>query len=453
MKLSELARAVEGELIGLDCDVGSFCSDTRQLQAGDVFIALSGPRFDANALVTQAAEAGAVAAIVSRMDPQAGIPQVLVSDTQRALGLAAAAWRARFTSLRRVAITGSAGKTSTKEMTASIFALAGSTLATAGNFNNEIGVPLTLLRLRDHHQFGVFELGANHVGEIRYTSGLVQPEAAAITQIGTAHIGEFGGRDNIAAAKTEIYEGLGPFGTVVLNADCDYADYCRHQAGDRPILTWSEQQSADVMAQAIRPGVWPGTWAFDLVLNGESLPVQLRMLGRHQVSNALVAATLAFACGVASARIVKGLEQARPLAGRTVLHALRPGQSVIDDTYNASPDAMRAAVDLLASLPGRRVLILGDMAELGDDAATYHTDLGAYARMRQIDRLYVTGQFAEQYALGFGDQTVVCASTDTLLAEVQQELEGVVTLLVKGSRSARMERVVAGLEAQHIGAA
>ena len=447
MRLSEIAQVVAGELIGLDADVGSFSTDTRSLAAGDVFIALSGPNFDANTLVAQAAERGAVAAVVSRMDPAAGIPQVVVADSHQALGRIAAAWRARFPQLAGVAITGSAGKTSTKEMTARIFEQQGETLATIGNLNNDIGVPLTLLRLRDKHQYGVFELGANHLGEIAYTAGLVQPQAAVIVNVGTAHLEGFGSREGIAAAKGEIYDGLTDGGTAVINADDDFADRWLAQCrglGVR-VLTFSAQGGdADIRATDIHCGDMP-LYAFTLHVAGQALPVQLQLLGRHQVMNALAAAALAHASGISPARIRDGLQRTRPFAGRSVPHDLGAGRHVIDDTYNANPSAMKAAIDLLASLPGRRVLVLGDMGELGDAAASAHFEVGEYASMKKIDALYATGRHAGQYDLGFDGQAQLFPDHQALLKALEAELQGVVTILVKGSRSARMEQVVQGL--------
>lgn len=444
MRLSEIAQVVSGELIGLDADVGSFSTDTRTLVAGDVFIALSGPNFDANALVLQAAERGAIAAIVSRMDPAAGIPQIIVDDCHQALGRVAAAWRARFPELVRVAMTGSAGKTSTKEMTARIFEQQGETLATYGNLNNDIGVPLTLLRLRDKHQFGVFELGANHAGEIAYTSGLVRPQAAVIINVGTAHLEGFGSREGIARAKGEIYQGLTEDGVAVVNRDDDFAELWLQQLQGRCVLTFSERGDADVRATDITSGDMP-QYRFTLHVGTQSLPVRLQLLGRHQIMNALAAASLAHACGVPLSRIRDGLEKTRPFAGRTVLHELGQGRHLIDDTYNANPSSMKAAIDLLAALPGRKVLVLGDMGELGDATASGHHEVGEYANMKNIDALYATGQHSGEYAAGFGAQTRLFEDHQALLRALEAELQGVVTILVKGSRSARMERVVQGL--------
>jgi len=444
MRLSEIARVVSGELIGLDADVGSFSSDTRSLQTNDVFIALSGPNFDANVLVCQAAEKGAVAAVVSRMDPNAGIPQIIVSDCHRALGEIAAAWRARFPQLVRVAMTGSAGKTSTKEMTARIFEQQGETLATLGNLNNDIGVPLTLLRLREEHQFGVFELGANHAGEIAYTSGLVKPQAAVIINVGTAHLEGFGSRAGIAKAKGEIYDGLTPEGIAIVNIDDDFAPYWLEKLAGRRVQTFSERTVADVYATDIHAGDMP-LFAFTLHIGAQCSPVQLQILGRHQVMNALAAASLAHACGISLARIVDGLQKTRAYAGRSVPHSLGHQRYVIDDSYNANPSSVKAAIDLLAALPGRHVLVLGDMGELGDATASGHLEVGEYAAMKNIDALYATGQHSAHYAAGFGSQAQLFPDHQALLKALEAELQGVVTILVKGSRSARMERVVQGL--------
>lgn len=443
MKLSQIAMHLGAELVGLDADVASFSTDTRTLRAGDLFIALSGPNFDGNQFVARAAEAGAAAALVSRVDPAAGIPQLLVPDTFVALGRLARAWREQFT-LTRVAMTGSAGKTTTKEMVASIFAGMGPTLATLGNKNNEIGVPLTLLRLTGEHRYGVFELGANHRGEIAYTSGLVQPHAAVITNVGTAHLEGFGSRRGIAEAKGEIYGGLLPDGVAVINADDEFAPYWRELVGNRRRLEFSQQVPADVHATDVQAGA-NHAYGFVLHVAGASLPVQLQLLGHHNVGNALAAAALAHACGVPLAQIAAGLAATAPVAGRLVSHDLGGGRVVIDDTYNANPSAVKAAIDLLAGLPGRRVLVLGDMGELGEATESGHHEVGEYARMKKIDALYAVGQYSGFTAGSFGAEARRFDDKQQLIEELEKELEGVVTLLVKGSRSARMEQVVDAL--------
>ncbi len=443
MKLSQIAHVVGGELVGLDAGVSTFSTDTRSLAEGDLFIALSGPNFDANNFVAKAAGIGAAAAMVSRIDPAAGIPQILVTDTFVALGRLGKAWREQY-SLTRVAITGSAGKTTTKEMMASIFEGMGSTLATLGNKNNEIGVPLTLLRLSDAHRFGVFELGANHKGEIAYTSGLVSPHAAVITNVGSAHLEGFGSRRGIAEAKGEIYGGLEAGGVAVINHDDEFASFWRELASDHVQVEFSQTSRTTVHASHVRMGV-NHAWTFVLHVGPESAPVQLQLLGRHNVMNALAAAALAHACHVPLSAIVRGLENTRPVAGRLVLKSAGKECVVIDDTYNANPASVKAAIDVLADLPGRRVLVLGDMGELGEATESGHTEVGEYAKMKKIDALYTVGQYSSFAASSFGAEARAFQEKQLLIGELEKELEGVVTLLVKGSRSARMEQVVDAL--------
>lgn len=443
MKLSQMAQILDGELVGLDAGITSFSTDTRALVEGDMFIALSGPNFDANNFIARAAEAGASAALVSRVDPAAGIPQVLVADTFVALGKLGQAWREQF-SLTRVAITGSAGKTTTKEMMASIFEGIGPTLATLGNKNNEIGVPLTLLRLSSAHQFGVFELGANHRGEIAYTCGLVAPHAAVITNVGVAHLEGFGSREGIAEAKGEIYGGLTEAGVAVINHDDEFASYWRELAADRKQVEFSMSAPVTVHASDVRIGA-NRAYAFTLHLGADAATVQLQLLGRHNVTNALAAAALAHACHVPLTAIVQGLENTRPVAGRLVQKSGGKNCVVIDDTYNANPASVKAAIDVLADLPGRRVLVLGDMGELGEATESGHKEVGEYARMKKIDALYTVGQYSGFTASSFGADARAFQEKQLLIEELEKELEGVVTLLVKGSRSARMEQVVDAL--------
>ncbi|RZU35371.1 UDP-N-acetylmuramoyl-tripeptide--D-alanyl-D-alanine ligase [Fluviicoccus keumensis] len=440
MRFSTIADVTGGILRGQDGNATTFSTDTRQLSAGDFFVALSGENFDANAFVLKAAEQGASGALVSRLSPDVPLPQIVVTDTREALGRLARAWREQFDPVR-VAITGSSGKTTTKEMVASIFRQAGETLATLGNKNNEIGVPLTLLRLQAGHQYGVFELGANHRGEIAYTSGLVQPHAAVINNVGTAHLEGFGSRQGIAEAKGEIFSGLMPGGVAVINLDDDFADYHRSLNTGRRILTFSVNHAADVTASGARmlPG---GAWAFDLHLDGQVLPVALCVLGRHNVGNALAAAALALACGIPPEKIRTGLEDAKAAPGRLELHTCG-NLAVIDDTYNANPGSMKAAIDMLAACDGRRIAILGGMGELGDGAPELHADVGRYAREQGLDLLLAVGHFHEHTLRGFGEGAVQgFATQDELLAALPAIISGPATVLVKGSRSARMERVV-----------
>ncbi len=439
MKLSVIAEHTQGQLYGDDIDAVSFSSDTRLLQAGDVFIALSGANFDANSFVAQAQAQGASAAIVSQYQPDCSIAQIVVSNTHTALGQLAKAWREQF-DLVRVAMTGSSGKTTVKEIAASIFRQAGDTLATLGNKNNDIGVPLTLLRLNNTHRYGVFELGANHQGEIAYTAALVQPHAALINNIGTAHLEGFGGREGIAKAKGEIFSGLVAGGVAIINADDEFAEYHKRLCNGHKILTFSVCKPADIYATEIKRGLG-GAYCFNLHIAQQITPIQLGLIGQHNVANALAAASLAYACDLSMAQIKVGLEQAQAAAGRMVLHRC-PQITVIDDTYNANPNSVKAAIDELALCSGRRVVVLGAMGELGADAASLHQEVGAYAQAKQLDALYCVGLFSENTAAGFGAQAKVFATQALLIEALQTELNKEVTLLVKGSRSAQMEKVV-----------
>lgn len=442
MKLSKIAQVIQAQLYGDDAQVSQFSTDSRHLQAGEVFIALSGANFDANNFVAQAQEAGAVAAIVSRYNPQLSIAQLVVSNTHTALGQLAKAWREQF-DLVRVAMTGSSGKTTTKELTASIFRQAGATLATLGNKNNDIGVPLTLLRLNASHRYGVFELGANHIGEIAYTSGLVQPHAAVITNIGTAHLEGFGSRQGIAQAKGEIFSGLVEGGTAIINIDDEFAQYHHSLCSSHKIITFSCHKTADVYATDIKR-TNGGAYQFNLHLAQQLTPVQLQLIGQHNVPNALAAASLALACGLNLSQIKQGLEQAQGAAGRMVLHRLQDF-TLIDDTYNANPDAMKAAIDELALSEGYKIVVLGAMGELGDDAASLHQQVGAYAQTKQIDALYCVGAFSEHTAQGYGANAQLFSQQNQLIEALAVAIPQGATVLVKGSRSASMEKVVQAL--------
>jgi UDP-N-acetylmuramoyl-tripeptide--D-alanyl-D-alanine ligase len=443
MKLSHMAFLIQGRLIGADREIASFSTDTRTLSGGELFIALSGANFNGNRFAADAAAKGAVAVVVSEEQAGLTVPQLLVEDTGIALGRIAKAWREQF-DIVSVAITGSAGKTTTKEFMASIFGEMGPTLATLGNKNNDIGVPLTLFRLNASHQYGVFELGANHVGEIAYTSALVEPQAAVITNVGTAHLEGFGSREGIARAKGEIYGGLVKGGVACINLDDEFAPYWQELCRDRAQLHFSMQRPADLWVDNVHQ-TESGRYAFDLHIAARTLPVELRMLGRHNVSNALAAAALAHACRVPLSLIASGLARTLPASGRLNLHTPAANCRLIDDTYNANPSSMKAAIDVLTEMPGRKVLVLGDMGELGSATESGHREVGEYARMKKIDALYTVGQYSQFTAASYGSAARAFTDQQALIGELEKELETVVTLLVKGSRSARMENVVNAL--------
>lgn len=443
MKLSFMAQLTGGRLLGADLDITQFSTDTRTLKGGELFIALSGANFDGNKFAADAAARGAVAVVVSSEQAGLGVPQLVVESTHAALGQIARAWRQQF-DIVSVAMTGSAGKTTTKEFVASIFAGMGPTLATLGNKNNDIGVPLTLFRLDASHKYGVFELGANHVGEIAYTSALVQPQAVTITNVGTAHLEGFGSREGIARAKGEIYGGLVAGGVACINLDDEFAPYWQGLCEGRAQLHYSTHQPADLWVGNVRQAT-SGRYVFDLHVGAQSVAIELQLLGRHNVANALAAAALAHACAVPLEKIAAGLARTLPPPGRLNLHVPRASVRLIDDSYNANPSSMKAAIDVLCDMPGRHVLVLGDMGELGSATESGHHEVGEYARMKKIDALYTVGQYSQFTAAGYGPETKVFDNQQLLIEELEKELETVVTLLVKGSRSAHMENVVTAL--------
>ena len=447
MKLSHMAFLLHARLLGEDREITSFSTDTRSLKGGELFIALSGAHFNGNRFASDAAAKGAVAVVVSEEIGGLTVPQLVVEDTHDALRKIAHAWREQF-DIVAVAITGSSGKTTTKEFAASIFAEAGPTLATLGNKNNDIGVPLTLFRLDATHKYGVFELGANHVGEIVGNSHLVSPQAAVITNVGSAHLEGFGSREGIASAKGEIFSGLVPGGIACINADDEFAPYWRSLCKNRQQLFFSMKARTDVWADTVHQAD-SGCPAFTLHIGARTAEIELQLIGVHNIANALAAATLAHACHIPLEKIALGLAKTRPVPGRLNVHLLRraggSSSRLIDDTYNANPSSMKAAIDVLAEMPGRRVLVTGDMGELGKVTEAGHSEVGEYAKMKKIDALYAVGQYGNFTAAGFGSSARTFSNQQALIEELEKELESVVTLLVKGSRSARMEDVVNGL--------
>nr|WP_298410047.1 UDP-N-acetylmuramoyl-tripeptide--D-alanyl-D-alanine ligase [uncultured Halomonas sp.] len=438
---SALAVSWDGDVI----EVNAIVTDTRALQAGDVFLALVGDRFDAHDFLAQAREKGAVAAIVSRAvdDP---LPQLQVVDTRLALGLLG---RARRQSWGRplVAITGNSGKTTVKEMLATLLRRRGDTLATRGNLNNDIGAPLTLLNLTDKHQQAVIELGANHLGEIAWTTALAQPQVVVITNVTGAHVGEFGGMGRIAQAKGEILSGLDENGIAILNRDDVFYPFWHQLAGSHEIIDFGLSQQARVQGTNLfcdESGHYSFTLMYDGVLLGR---VRLSLLGLHNVRNALAAAAAALAMGMPAQDVVMGLDELEALPGRmTQVEGIR-GSRLLDDTYNANPGAMKAALDVLAQMPAPRWCFLGAMGELGAASDALHGDVGHYARELGIDFLGTLGAAAEPAARAFGDAGCHFSDWETLLRHAQEQLPSAASVLVKGSRSAGMERLIAALRA------
>ncbi len=455
-QLSEMARVAGGELRGADRSVPAVAIDGRDLPRCALFVALRGDRHDGHRFVAQAAQAGAAAAMVERAALDAGLewpaqlPLVVVDDTRLALGRIAAERRQRLRG-PLVAITASNGKTTMKEMTAAILraearlrapALAEPgepVLATAGNLNNEIGVPLTLLRIEDSHRYAVVEMGMNHAGEIARLTRIARPDVAVIGNAGVAHIENLGTREAIALAKGEILEGLRPGGTAVLSADDRYLPLWHRLAGAHAVIDFAIERAAAVSAVSRTDA-----HGADIVLRTPRGEAKLRLPvpGEHNVRNALAASAAAIACGAGLDAVVAGLQSFEPVGGRLQALRARGGANLIDDSYNANPDSACAAIDVLASLAGRRVLVLGDMGELGPDSAAMHAAVGAHARARGIEALLGIGTDTRRAVEAFGAGAGHHETLADLLDALESWLQPGTTLLVKGSRFMRMERVV-----------
>ncbi|MCV2224302.1 MULTISPECIES: UDP-N-acetylmuramoyl-tripeptide--D-alanyl-D-alanine ligase [Pseudomonas] len=443
LTLSELTNALEARLIGADASFDGVSIDSRAIQSGQLFIALTGPRFDGHDYLNDVAGKGAVAALVEREVADSALPQLLVKDTRQALGQLGALNRAAFTQ-PVAAVTGSSGKTTVKEMLASILRTRGPVLATRGNLNNDLGVPLTLIELAPEHTSAVIELGASRLGEIAYTVGLTKPHVAILNNAGTAHVGEFGGPEKIVEAKGEIIEGLAADGIAVLNLDDKAFGIWKTRAAGRQVLTFALSNSeANFHASDLATDA-RGCPAFNLHTPEGSERVQLNLLGTHNVANALAAAAAAHALGVSLFGIATGLGAVQPVKGRTVAQLAKNGMRVIDDTYNANPTSMCAAVDILAGFSGRTVLVLGDIGELGDWAEQGHRDVGEYARGK-VSALYAVGPNMVHAVNAFGEQAQHFGTQAELIQALAAEQDTNTTILIKGSRSAAMENIVAAL--------
>lgn len=446
--LSRLCPLLEGELVGGDAEFSSVSTDTRTIAPGDLFVALKGPNFDGYDYLERAVESGAAAVMVSR-PPPAGLSGLIVKDTRIALGRLAALWRAQCNA-PLIAVTGSNGKTTVKEMIAAILSRRGKVLASRGNYNNDIGLPLTLMRLQDH-DFAVVEMGANKPGEIAYLSRIAVPDTVMITNAGRAHIEGFGSLEGVARAKSEIVEGLQPDGCFVLNADDPWADFWRKRAGSHRVKSFGVEKPADVTspkdALTLQWSESGFVSRFPVSTPNGDGEIRLALAGSHNRMNALAAIAAAQTAGAAWDDIQAGLELLKPIPGRLQPLSGRNGVGIINDTYNANPDSVKAAIDILSSAPGRRCLVLGELAEMGKDGAAFYREMGEYANRTGIDKVYALGS-AAQAAEMLGERGEAFTSRQQLIDRLHAALRPGDRVLVKGSRSAAMERVVQALCAE-----
>lgn len=441
LTVTQLQQIVNGQSIAISNDqafINSITIDSRKISSGALFIALKGEKFDGHHFVKQSIAEGALLALTEYVIDE-NIPQIVVENTHQALGQVAA-WMRLQSKAKVIALTGSSGKTSVKEMTATILAQCGQTLFTQGNLNNDIGVPLTLCRLTENDKFAVIELGANHIGEIAYTTQIVKPQAALINNIAAAHLEGFGSIEGVARAKGEIFEGLTEDGTAIINLD-SYSPKWLDTVRNFVIYTFSLQnENADFYAKSI---VQLDGSTFVLHTPNGEMTIRLPLIGLHNVSNAIAAAALAMSVGANLTQIKAGLEQVTAVKGRLYPIALNAKQLIFDDSYNANVGSMTAAIHVLAQQSGYRVLVVGDMAELGKDAEKCHQQVGEEAKHAQIDCVVSVGSNSELISrfsgVGhhFKSKSEVCSFLLKLLKEKQY-----VTLLVKGSRSAKMEEII-----------
>ena len=441
-RLSEAAAIMAGRLAGADGGFVGASIDSRTIKQGELFFALHGERFDGHAFIAAAAGRGAAGAVVEKTG-SSPIPQIFVKESAAALGKLARAWRGRATATV-IGVGGSNGKTTSKELLASILAGAGATLATRGNLNNHLGVPLTLLRLEPAHRFAVIEMGANHPGEIAALAAISRPAIALVTNAGDEHLEGFGDLAGVAAAEGEMFAALGDQGIAVINADDPFQELWQKTARGARLVRFGIDSACEVRATGVQGRIEAGAFAtqFTLAIGDAEARVRLNLAGRHNVMNALGAAAAAHAAGVSLPLIAAGLQRVSPVNGRLQLKAGPRGSWLIDDSYNANPSSVRAGIDVLCSLPGEHWLVLGEMAELGTHTEASHTGVGDYARRAGITRLFAIGAAARLAVAAFGARGSWFEDAGRLADAVAAGLDAGVTVLIKGSRVNRLERLV-----------
>ncbi|WP_166251947.1 UDP-N-acetylmuramoyl-tripeptide--D-alanyl-D-alanine ligase [Marinobacter salicampi] len=444
--LKEAAQWLDAKPAARDVIFTGISTDTRSLQPGDLFVALRGENFDGHQFVAAATKAGAAGAVVDHPQADVALPQIQVADTTRALARLALANRQQ-SSAKVVAVTGSSGKTTVKEMLAQVLSHQGRTLATEGNLNNHIGAPLTLFRLLPEHRYAVIELGASGLGEIAHTVSITRPDVAVLTNAGEAHLEGFGSYENIVQAKGEIIDGVSERGSVVLNADDPAFEIWRRRAGQRRVVAISRNRQTQADYHAGQQRVATGGQEFVVTgPDGWRCDIKLRLIGDHNMTNALLTIAALRELGVPDSSLIPGLTEVEPVKGRLQPVTLGPGIELVDDSYNANPSAMKAALEVLSTRAGKRIAVLGAMAELGAESERMHQEVGSWARDLGIEQLVTVGPGCEGYKKGFGDRTSVCADHGEAVDLIIKQLDPPMTVLVKGSRSSAMDRVVDGIK-------
>lgn len=465
MYLAEIADKVDGVLLGEDLKISQVSIDTRTLLKGDLYIAIQGNNFDGHTFIDKAQIAGASAVLVTKKVPTK-LAQIIVKDSCLALTQLANAWKTKIidhhqkagkpTTLKTIAITGSNGKTTVKEMVAAILGLNGNMLCTQGNLNNHIGVPCTMLKLHEQHQYAVIEVGASHAGEIANNCAHMQTDIVIINNAGAAHIEGFGSVEGVARAKGEIIQSLGINGVVVLNRDDDYYTTWKTLAHGQKIVTFGISQMADYRAEAINLSIQTHSHVseyfethFKLITSNDEMVIRLKLAGFHNVMNALAATAAAKQLGIGLPQIKQGLEQLQAVNGRLQPRIGKHGGLIIDDSYNANPNSVKRALQVLIASGGQPWVVLGALAEMGKDSLQIHKELGELMKSMKIVRLLTIGSDARHTSLSFGNRATFFSSQTQLIKCLQQELTGCESVLVKGSRSQKMENIVAQLVETH----
>jgi len=445
MKLSEIATCVNGQLVGDDSLANGVSIDTRTLQKGNLYIAIAGKTFDGHDFVELAEKAGAIA-VLTHKKLETNLLQIVASDTHLALAELAGAWRKKM-NLNIIGVTGSNGKTTTKEMLAAILSVNNSVLFTQGNLNNDIGVPLTLLKISPEHRYAAIEMGANHAGEIAYTSRVANADVVIITNVGAAHLEGFGDVNGVAHAKGEIIKTLNPNGVAILNADDAFFDYWKNVADSRKVITFGLSKNANVRAENIDVKIENHQFVtrFDLKIGSSEIKINLPLAGNHNVLNALAATAATLALDIPLAQIKQGLETMSPVKGRLQLLRGRLGSTLINDTYNANTSSLKAALNVLEKCDGEHWVVLGAFGELGDDTERLHFEMAETLKNFGVKRLFAVGELTQQTVTAFGEDAQHFSSQTELLQTITPLLTGNETILIKGSRSQRMENITTAL--------